>query len=348
MTLFKIMFNMKLFQWRYGLFLLPVALWLPMGSAQAAPNVTCTASMNTGTVNISDAITPANADRADINGTVNYRCTNSGTAGYVSVCLGVDGGNYNNTIINPRYLTAPNGSKLAFTMTLPKGDLWGPRNGTGSEYNSGPLLIPATSSISGDVAINISLLSGYNNTSATPGLHLNSFNGNHTTLTFETSGDGLPAPNCGTGAQGEDRFPFTVQATVVPSCAVTATSDVNLGSHSASQTGITGSNNNAISVTCTNDASYSIGLTPSNNNTGGAGVMKGTGSNADKVPYQLRSSSGTGGTIWGNTTTATTVGNGLAGIGSGVAQAQTVYVTVPNADFKPGNYSDTVTISVNY
>ena len=76
--------------------------------------------------------------------------------------------------------------------------------------------------------------------------------------------------------------------------------------------------------------------------------MSGTGGNLDKVPYQLRSTAGINGTIWGNTATSTTVGNGVADFGTGSNKSHTVFVTVPSVDVRPDNYSDTVTINVNY
>ena len=121
-----------------------------------------------------------------------------------------------------------------------------------------------------------------------------------------------------------------------------------MGAHPASNTNILGSRGNAIGVTCTKDAPYTIGLAPSNGNQAGSGVMSGTGSNNDKVPYQLRSAPGFNGKTWGNTATSTSTGNGVADIGNGLVQNKTVYVTVPSADFRPDNYSDTVTIKVNY
>ncbi|WP_327192524.1 Csu type fimbrial protein [Psychrobacter sp. PL15] len=238
-------------------------------------------------------------------------------------------------------------------MKLPNDILWGTRRGDGSEYNSGPIVMPrrpgflgSQSSISGSVIINASLLSKNGNSLATSGSYIANFNGGHTALTFKAEED-LGSANCATGDQDDDRFSFTVQANVIDSCKINTTSDINLGSHPANETDILG-NSNAINMTCTNEASYYIDLTPSNDNTNGAGVLKGSGSNTDKVPYQLRSTAGTGGKIWGNTATTTDVGNGVPGIGSGVFQTQTVYVTVPSADFKPDNYSDTVTIRVNY
>ena len=69
--------------------------------------------------------------------------------------------------------------------------------------------------------------------------------------------------------------------------------------------------------------------------------------NTDKVPYQLNQTSATG-PVWGNTATATTVGNGVASQGTGLLQSFTVYATAPSANFTPDDYADTVTVNVNY
>jgi spore coat protein U-like protein len=142
---------------------------------------------------------------------------------------------------------------------------------------------------------------------------------------------------------------FKVTMTITKACAVTAGtgSDIALGSHAASDTNIAG--NNTISVNCSKTTPYYIGLAPSNANTGGAGTMAGaTGGNTDAVPYQLRSVSGPTGTIWGNTATASAVGNGVGGTGTGANVSHTVYVTVPGANYTPDSYSDTVTVNVNF
>ncbi|MBB3107561.1 spore coat protein U-like protein [Psychrobacter luti] len=348
--------KINIFQWRYSPFLILLPLLLPTGNAQAALSVTCQAGMNTapgsaGIVNFG-TITSTNANNASTTGTLTYSCTNTGdTAGYVSVCLAADGGEYNNTAVNGRYMQRPGSGtdperRLNFTMTLPGGTVWSTRGKSGLEFNSGLLSIGANSTVKGSEVISLSMNGG--NTRATQGVYTNNFgNGNHTALTFRAS-ENSSGLNCATGNQGLDRFPFTVQAAIEPSCIITATSDVNLGPRSASETNITGSNSSAITVNCTNGGSYYVGLKPSNNSTTGAGVMSGTGGNLDKVPYQLRSTAGINGTIWGNTATSTTIGNGVADFGTGANKTHEVFVTVPSADFKPDNYSDTVTINVNY
>ncbi|HEX2529843.1 MAG TPA: spore coat protein U domain-containing protein [Burkholderiaceae bacterium] len=142
---------------------------------------------------------------------------------------------------------------------------------------------------------------------------------------------------------------FEVKMTIVAACDVTAgtSSDIDFSNVSSLQTNLTA--NNAISVTCSKNTPYYIGLAPSNGDTTGAGLMSGlTAGNTDTVPYQLRSTSGIGGTIWGNTATSTDIGNGVGGIGNGAAQSMDVYATAPDANFTPDSYSDTVTVTVNY
>lgn len=70
--------------------------------------------------------------------------------------------------------------------------------------------------------------------------------------------------------------------------------------------------------------------------------------NTDQVLYQLRSTSGTSGTIWGNTATSTSVGNGVAGTGTGSAASYNIYGTATVANYTPDSYQDQVVINVNY
>jgi spore coat protein U-like protein len=335
---------MKLLKWRYSLFLMPVALWLSVNSAHA--DITCTASMNNGTVNISNTITPANANNAQITATLNYSCTNNVASDrYASLCLGVDGGDFDSATLNPRYMTGLNGSKLAFTMTRPDGSLWG--NTIDSTYKPATFLIAPNATVSASAVITVSLLPNLGNTLATQGLHSSDFGGNHTTLTYQSDIVAPTSYDCNSGIQTPSQFPFKVQATVVNDCKINTTSNVILGSRPASTTSFTGSNNRAIDMTCTNGVLYKIGLAPSNGDINGAGMMSSTTDTTLKLPYQLQSNaSGTG---WGNNgSTYATLTNGVTGQGNGATQLQTVYVTVPNSDVKPASYSDTVTVHVNY
>lgn len=141
---------------------------------------------------------------------------------------------------------------------------------------------------------------------------------------------------------------FDITMTVEAACTVTAGpgSNIALGSVPASATDTTG--NSDVTVNCSNTTPYFIGLEPSNANTSGAGILSGTGGNTDTIAYQLSSTPGPAGTVWGNTATSVSVGNGVAGTGNGADQSITVYATVPSANVTPDAYSDTVTVNVNY
>src|SRR5699024_3668309 len=118
--------KMTIWQWCASLVLLPIIFWA--NSVQAASNITCSANMNNGSVNLG-AITRENADNASITATLSYSCTNTGnTAGYASVCLAANGGDHDTDGILPRYMITANGKKeLAFNMMLPDGSVWGYR-----------------------------------------------------------------------------------------------------------------------------------------------------------------------------------------------------------------------------
>ena len=342
---------MKLFQWHFGLYLIPLAFLLPTSNAQAAVN--CTASMPV--VNLGE-ITPANADNEPISATLKYDCRNTFVfSRNVSICLAVDGGDYNPTDIFPRYMknTTPTPTpSLAFTMKLPNNTIWGSRNYSGgSEYKT-VVNVPGGRTTSFNVPIQISLLSGYNNINATPGTYTNNFIGGSTAMSYDVDGLFGGNINCSDNSLQSNTFPFKVQATVIKDCKVTANPGViSLGNEPASETNL--SSNGKIGVTCTNTTSYNIGLAPKTPDpegaiNSGAGLLNGT-DNKPTVPYQLRSASGSSGTKWGNNgSTFATLTNGVTGTSEGAELSHTVYVTVPSADFKPDSYSDTVNIRVNY
>ena len=136
--------------------------------------------------------------------------------------------------------------------------------------------------------------------------------------------------------------------TILDSCAVTAggASDIQIGA-AAGVDSNSGSNNGTsdIQVQCSNGTPYEVGLAPSNSDSTGAGIMSGT--TGDEVPYQLHSASATG-PIWGNTATSTDTGNGVHGVGDGTAQSIPVFAVAPSANFMPGDYTDLVTVNVNF
>lgn len=312
-----------------------VLLWA--APAHAAP-VTCHATMTTLAFG---AVNPFNS-QTDASATLSYTCTNSGNVEHgTDVCFGIGAGPYDAANANPRQVQAGVGQHLQFQLyqDAVRTKIWF----QGKDYLSGlrvPMEVPANGSITGSATLYGRVLAGQS--TVVPGPYSEILSNN--TLDVVDGGNNIPN-NCDGGSPGGSSFaPFTVTATVSKSCIVSATT-LDLGSVAAVT--VNASNSGTISVTCPSGTAYYVGLSPSNNNTAGAGVMAGTGTNTDKVPYQLNSVSAIG-PVWGNTATSSSIGNGVAGTGNGVAQPITVYATVPRANFTPDAYTDTVMVNVNY
>ena len=322
-----------------ALLVLASTLW-PAHSARAT--VRCTASMtnlNFGSVNL------VAGTGLSATATLSYTCTNDvTTATYARVCFNIGDGAQSLTYFTPRRMN----NVLQFQIYHSSGaTIWGSRaNSTVPNPYTVDITIPAKSTAgngtySGTTAMQGVILTGQ--AAQSPGSYQNQFTGGHTAISWSSNTSTAPTNCAGTT---QNNFPFTALATVVKACTVVAGSASNIVMGPVSSTATNVAGNNSIAVTCSGSTPYNIGLAPSNGSTTGAGEMGGTGSNTDKVPYHLRSTTGTGGTIWGNTATASLVGNGVAGSGSGVATSVPVYVTVPSANYQPDTYTDTVTVNV--
>lgn len=311
----------------YLLLLLLFTGSLLVPSACLAATVSCTATMSGGvTFGTADF---TNNSVSTSNPTLSYTCTNPGKkTKYANVCFNIDTGVQSSTI-DSRAMTDGAGHSLIFQLY--KDPRSPPSNPLGSITLGGSdtplevtLSVPGKGSVSGSATLYGHLLPGQTTLPAAlpAGNYKDAFIGSQTSITLKSNKNKVP-PTCGKKAAGT--FPFTATATAI---------------------NMTGSN--AINVTCANGTPYYVGLSPSNGNTAGAGLMTGTGSNVDKVPYQLRSATGFGGASWGNTATSAAVGDGVAGNGNGTSQPITVYATGHSANYRPDTYSDTVTINANF
>lgn len=141
---------------------------------------------------------------------------------------------------------------------------------------------------------------------------------------------------------------FQVQLKINKACSVSAT-NLNFGTQDSTAVSFAQSTAGSVTVTCSKKTAYIVGLAPSNGNTVGAGSMAGqTSGNTDTVAYQLYSNAALS-TVWGNTGTLLSPGNGVSGIGTGSAQTPlSVYAQVLAANVTPDNYLDTVTVNVTY
>ena len=318
--------------------LMLLALLLGAGPARAA-GISCSntsmTALNFGAVNPLSSLT-------NVNATLSYSCSNNDTRTHSAlVCFHI--GEPFGRQWNPRLmLNGSNSLQFQLYQDASHTTIWGSL-GFGSPT---PLAVAITlnrgTSMNGTATLYGQVLSGQ--TSAIPGSYTDVYQNNDTAVSINDV-TGSTAPTTCSGAFGAPYFPFTVSATVSKQCSVTAGVNLNLGTVAPTATNVAG--NTSIAVTCSSTTPYYVGLLPSNNNTAGAGVMSGTGGNTANVPYQLYSNAGLT-AVWGNTATAASVGNGVAGTGTGVAQSYNVYAKAPTADFQPDTYTDTVVVNVNY
>lgn len=132
---------------------------------------------------------------------------------------------------------------------------------------------------------------------------------------------------------------FGVSATVQATCLISATA-LSFGTY----TGVVDNATSSVSVTCTNTTPYNVSLNPGTYSGATVTTRKMTGPSSATLNYSLFSNSAMT-TNWGQTIGTDTV----AGTGSGVAQAITVYGQIPASQYStPGSYSDTITATVTY
>jgi len=139
---------------------------------------------------------------------------------------------------------------------------------------------------------------------------------------------------------------FQVNVTVISSCQVSGTT-LNFGnSIDALATATPLDATSTLTVQCTNTTPYAVALN-AGTNAGGASnfttrTMK-SGSNT--LGYQLYLDSGHS-SVWGDGTSSSST---VSGTGTGSAQTLSIYGRLPSlANVVPGNYSDTVTVTVSY
>ncbi|MFW1762456.1 spore coat U domain-containing protein [Acinetobacter calcoaceticus] len=140
---------------------------------------------------------------------------------------------------------------------------------------------------------------------------------------------------------------------VVPSlCQLNSTSTVDFGNiNDISTTKHDYTAQGAVNSTCNFGTPYSIYLGDGNNRISG-GFRRMTNGNNEFIPYQLYKDSNYS-TVWDTTGGVTNVGGsgGVSKTGSGSAQTTTVYGKIPQGTSiasTPGNYSDSVVVTVTY
>ncbi len=134
---------------------------------------------------------------------------------------------------------------------------------------------------------------------------------------------------------------FTVTADVQTTCNITA-QNLNFGAY----TGVQLDSTTTLTVTCSNGVPWTIGLNAGTSPGATVSTRKMTGPGADLLPYNLYEDAGH--TInWDNTGGAGVLSG--TGAGSGTPQPETVYGRIPAGAFVgPGAYSDTITATLTF
>lgn len=321
---------------------LVVAWWLPAPAVQAAAP-TCVSSgpqLSFSNVDAGNSQTDATSQF------VNFQCYNSdASVHWVSLCVGIDAGSGGGS--NPRTMTSGTGQLTYQIYQDAARTRW-----WGNTFDATPNQAGKAIGVMIRLA-NVLTYPTINLYGRVPGGQSNVPSGSYAdsptaSIRLVDHGDNPGATLTCSGAVVQTGSPgIGVNASVTNTCQITAGagSNINLGSVVAGPTARSGSS--TISVKCISGTPYRIGLAPSNGNTAGAGVMSGTGGNTQQVPYQLYQNSGFT-TVWGNTATSSSTGNGVMGTGTGNAQGYTVWARAPGADYRPDTYSDTVTVNVHY
>ncbi|MBC6554666.1 fimbrial major subunit CsuA/B family protein [Citrobacter braakii] len=317
------------------LLLIATVLFCPAISHAVTCSVSNVQPINLGSVN------PLSATGATSSMTFNYTCAKElgdALAG-INLCFNI-GASAVSGQVTPRNMSL-NGTPaqtLAYQLYQDPGHtkVWGSQYQSGTTFPMVQLNLLNLTPVTGSLTVSAKIVTPQ--TSAVPGNYQDTYT---TATAFVTLNPGLLLPPTTCGDTVAARLPFTVSATVSKQCNITSATDISFAPARATGRNLTASN--TVGVACSNNTPYTIGLQPSNGNTTGNGVMTGTGSNTDKVPYQLSSTPGPSGTVWGNTSLNTVTGNG-----TGTTTSYPVYATVPSANYTPDSYADTVTIAVTY
>lgn len=139
---------------------------------------------------------------------------------------------------------------------------------------------------------------------------------------------------------------FNVTAVVQSTCSATAAT-LAFGNYTPGAGALTGSSN--ISVKCSKNTPYTVSLN-AGSTTGGTLAQRLMGSGANTLQYNLYTTAAAT-TVFGDGTASTGT---IPGTGAGVATANTVTVfgqlpdSAANQAAVPGNYSDTILVTVTY
>ena len=260
----------------------------------------------------------------------------------VNVCLGIGTGARSRSWVPRQMLQRGGKTRLDYQIYKSDGSIFGsPYQPTPAQVKD--VTVPANGGSTGPIVVNMQVVLPAQAASAIPpGQYIGDFagSGTLTAVSAPVTGNATPA-DCSKQKRSVDIFPFVVKATIPKFCALVPID--NMVFENVAGFGDTERNaGTSIGVRCTHTTAYSVSLTPSNGNAAGKGALKLVGS-SDTVAYSLfRDAART--VPWGNTS-----GNAVSSTGNGTIQRFSVHGQVPaNLDATPGDYRDSVQVTVTY
>jgi spore coat protein U-like protein len=313
--------------WIYGLFFFLFGL-LPCHPALGA--ITCNFSVtdaNFGSVNL------LSGAAVDTTLRINYTC-NATLAITTRLCFNINAGGGGQSGGTRQMLNGSNVLKYQLYQDSARTIPWGSATDTSlGTPVSVDFLLPLLG-VSGFKDVYARILPNQQSTAG--GAYSSIFSGGQARFNYD--GYLLIPPTCAALTQNPSLPSFTVQANVDRTCNVSAET-INFGNHGILNTQIDA--RSKLSVTCTLNLPYSIALSGGSSNAPPTArkMMK----NSESVTYGLYLDNARQ-QPWGSG-----AGQIASGTGAGAAQDYFVYGRVaPQATPSPGDYSDTVAVTVTY
>ncbi|NGM48728.1 spore coat protein U domain-containing protein [Caulobacter sp. 602-2] len=312
-----------------GLLVLALAWFGAPSQARAAAS--CSASISS--VNLGSTLSPLTAGNVDATANLNFSCTGLTPLLPVSLCPNLDAGSGGSNGAGQRYMAGPGGATVPFQIYQDSGRTqpWG--SSVLLVFGTVPTITanPGTgSSINVNQTVYLRLSTS---TTTLPGTYSTSFTG-------QTFFWGLNLLSCAGVTVGSTLTPatFTFSATLIADCTIT-TGNLNFGN-----VGVLSANKDAqtgMSVTCTKDTPYAIGL--DNGQQGTSATARRMKAASQYVTYGIYKDEARG-SPWG-----TGAGLTVGGSGTGATQPLTLYGRVPaQTTPSPATYGDQVIATVTY
>lgn len=321
-------------------FFISVAVWVLLSavSVQRASAASCSASVTTP---ISfTGVDPFGAATYDTTATLSVTCSGYILNPLIGLCFNIGSGTGGTNPSNERLAVGPGGQTLRFQFFQDAARLipWGSLS---NGVLGGVPLLSLTGNGSANIPIYLRLYTTGGST--TPGTYTSQFAGADATLQYGT----ILSVLLGCGGLGSlltstTTAPFTVQASLQPSCLLNVTQNVNFGTAAAIGANIDSAG--SLNVQCSAGTTYRVAISAGNGAGATTAQRRMTGPGATTVSYGLYRDPARSQT-WGDSIDIDT----MSGTGNGGAGVLSVYGRVP-PQINPGAglFSDTVIVTLSY